>query len=101
MFEKEAPTASPMNDCSSSLCHGSVPFEQYYKMTPCICTLSLSPKYWRRYAVLALDPQTTVVEDGIFLDTIGWVSFANKDSVQRWRWNQQRLQDDNTTEGQS
>jgi 2',3'-cyclic-nucleotide 2'-phosphodiesterase (5'-nucleotidase family) len=54
--------------------------------------------HWRRYAVL--DPQATVVEAGRYLDTIGWVSFANKESVQRRRWKQRSLQDqdDNVTE---
>ncbi|KAG7349600.1 calcineurin-like phosphoesterase [Nitzschia inconspicua] len=37
--------------------------------------------HYRRYAVL--DSQSTVVEAGRYLDTIGWVSFANRDTVVR------------------
>jgi hypothetical protein len=49
--------------------------------------------HFRRYAVL--DTQTTVVEAGRYLDTIGWVSFANKDTVVQQR--RRSLQDDSNS----
>jgi 2',3'-cyclic-nucleotide 2'-phosphodiesterase (5'-nucleotidase family) len=50
--------------------------------------------HYRQYAVL--DPTSTVVEAGKYLDTIGWVSFANKDSLLNRQRNRQ-LQNENPT----